>query len=147
MICCMSQLARHLLWSQTRLKSLRAIYIPGELNRVANMPLTAHVPRWPMQICISPVNLQAQILCKVREDEEQVLLVALYWHTRTWFSELLLLVTASPWHIPLRKDLLSLFRCPNSIQFQLVSSRFDLILHSILNFFITFSECRHHHAG
>ncbi len=74
-------------------------------------------------------------------------LALLYWHTRTWFSELLLLVTASPWHIPLRKDLLSLFRCPNSIQFQLVSSRFDLILHSILNFIITFSECRHHHAG
>ncbi|KAL0148832.1 hypothetical protein M9458_055841 [Cirrhinus mrigala] len=35
--CRMSQLARHLLlWSQTRLKSLRAVHIPGELNRAAN---------------------------------------------------------------------------------------------------------------
>ncbi len=33
----MSQLAHHLiLWSQTRLKSLRAVHIPGELNRAAD---------------------------------------------------------------------------------------------------------------
>ncbi len=33
----MSQLARHLLlWSQTQLKSLRTIHIPGELNRAAD---------------------------------------------------------------------------------------------------------------
>ncbi|KAL0160837.1 hypothetical protein M9458_044562, partial [Cirrhinus mrigala] len=33
---CMSQLARHLLlWSQTWLNSLRAVHIPGELNRAA----------------------------------------------------------------------------------------------------------------
>ncbi len=29
------------------------------------------------------------------------------WPTRTWFSELIFLTTAPPWHIPLRKDLLS----------------------------------------
>ncbi|KAL0147753.1 hypothetical protein M9458_056929, partial [Cirrhinus mrigala] len=35
----MSQLARHLLlWSQKRLKSLRAVHIPGELNRAAVQP-------------------------------------------------------------------------------------------------------------
>lgn len=34
----MSQLARHLLlWSQTWLKSLRAVHIPGELNRAASV--------------------------------------------------------------------------------------------------------------
>ncbi|KAI2662122.1 ORF V: Enzymatic polyprotein [Labeo rohita] len=34
---CMSQLARHLLlWCQTWLKSLRAVHIPGELNRAAD---------------------------------------------------------------------------------------------------------------
>lgn len=53
------------------------------------------------------MSLLAQTLCKVREDEEQVLLVAPYWPTRTWFSELMLLVTAPPWRIPLRRDLLS----------------------------------------
>ncbi len=54
-----------------------------------------------------PVSLLAQTLCKVREEEEQILLMAPYWPTRTWFLELMLLVTAPPWQIPLRKDLLT----------------------------------------
>ncbi len=61
----------------------------------------------PSQVCVSPVSLLAQTLCKIREDEEQVLLVAPYWPTRTWFPELMLLVTAPPWQILLRKDLLT----------------------------------------
>ncbi|XP_051960623.1 uncharacterized protein LOC127628011 [Xyrauchen texanus] len=51
-----------------------------------------------------PVSLLAQVLCKVREDEEQVTLVAPYWPTRAWFSDLVLLTTAPPWQIPLRKE-------------------------------------------
>ncbi len=43
-----------------------------------------------------PVSLLAQTLCKVREDEEQVLLVSTYWPNRTWFPELMLLATAPP---------------------------------------------------
>ncbi len=39
--------------------------------------------------------------------EKQVLLVAPFWPTLTWFPELILLATAPPWRIPLRKDLLS----------------------------------------
>ncbi len=65
---------------------------------------------WPRALCkyaFSPVSLLAQTLCKVREDEEQVLLVVPFWPTRIWFPELILLATAPPWHIPLRKDLLS----------------------------------------
>ncbi len=54
-----------------------------------------------------PVSLLAQTLCKVREYEEQVLLVAPYWPNRTWFPKLMLLATAPPWQIPLRRDLLS----------------------------------------
>ncbi len=54
-----------------------------------------------------PVSLLAQTLCKLREDEEQVLLVAPHWPTRNWFPELISLATAPPWRIPLRKDLLS----------------------------------------
>ncbi len=58
-----------------------------------------HFPQW---------GLLAQTLCKVREEEEhEILLVAPYWPTRTWFPELMLLVTAPPWQIPLRKDLLT----------------------------------------
>ncbi|KAL0199658.1 hypothetical protein M9458_002845, partial [Cirrhinus mrigala] len=106
-----SQLARHLLlWSQTRLKSLRAVHIPGELNRAADQlsrqPTTLEngdsTPR--QSICLPPQNPPtasfitpsprqgrtgtqlasgAQGLCKIREDGEQVLLVAPYWPTRT----------------------------------------------------------------
>ncbi|KAI2644097.1 enzymatic polyprotein [Labeo rohita] len=54
-----------------------------------------------------PVSLIAQTLCKVREDEEQIVLVDLFWSKRTWFSELMLLSSIPPWHISLRKDLIS----------------------------------------
>ncbi len=64
-------------------------------------------PRALRKYAFPTVSLLAQTLCKVREDEEQVLLVAPYWPTQTWFSELILLPTAPPWRIPLRKDLLS----------------------------------------
>ncbi|KAL0177701.1 hypothetical protein M9458_026595, partial [Cirrhinus mrigala] len=156
----MSQLARHLLlWSQTRLKSLRAVHIPGELNRAADQlsrqpthpgewqlhpqtvqliwsrfgeaqidlfasPDSSHCQlyyslseaplgrdalahSWPPgpKYAFPPVSLLAQTLCKIREDGEQVLLVAPYWPTRTWFVDLTLLATAPPWKIPLRKDL------------------------------------------
>ncbi len=120
----MLQLARHLLlWSQKHLRSLRAIHIPGLLNRAADElsraalpgewrlhPQTAqlierlliascllldrgntrHGMHWhsagrgaPASMCSPPVSLLAQTLCKIREDEEQVLLVAPYWPTRT----------------------------------------------------------------
>ncbi len=158
-----SQLARHLLlWSQKHLRLLRAVHVPGELNRAADKlsrqhalpgewrlhpevlqliwrrfgdaqvdlfasPDTSHCqlffslsegtlgkdalacswPRGLRKYAFPPVSLLAQTLCKVREDEEQVLLVAPYWPNRTWFPELMLLATAPPWQIPLRRDLLS----------------------------------------
>ncbi len=64
-------------------------------------------PRGLRKYAFPPVSLLAQTLCKVREDEEQVLLVAPYWPNLTFFPELMLLVTAPPWQIPLRRDLLS----------------------------------------
>ncbi len=158
----MSQLARHLLWSHTQFKSLRAVHIPGQLNRAADAlsrqltfpgewrlhpetirliwsrfgeaqvdlfasPESSHCQlyfsltegplgtdalacSWPRALrkyVFPPVSLHAQTLCKLREDEEQVLLVAPHWPTRTWFPELNSLATAPPWRIPLRKDLLS----------------------------------------
>ncbi len=159
----MSQLAHHLLlWSHTQFKSLRAVHIPGQLNRAADAlsrqltfpgewrlhpetirliwsrfgeaqvdlfasPESSHCQlyfsltegplgtdalahSWPRALrkyAFPPVSLLAQTLCKLREDEEQVLLVAPHWPTRTWFPELISLATVPPWRIPLRKDLLS----------------------------------------
>ncbi|KAL0153391.1 hypothetical protein M9458_051310 [Cirrhinus mrigala] len=40
--------------------------------------------------CRCTVSLIAQTLCKVREDKEQILLVAPFWPNRTWFSDLVL---------------------------------------------------------
>ncbi len=59
------------------------------------------------QICVPPVSLLAKTLCNIREDMEQVMLVAPYWPSRTWFPELMILAIAPPLPIPLRKDLLS----------------------------------------
>ncbi len=90
----------------SRVLSLPAVLLPdrGPLG----MDVLAH--SWPQALrkyAFPPVCLLAQTLCKIREDEEQVLLVAPYWPIRTWFSELRLLTTAPTWCIPLRKDLLS----------------------------------------
>ncbi len=69
--------------------------------------LGTDAPRGLRKYVFPPVSLLAQTLCKVREDEEQVLLVVPYWPNRTWFPKLMLLATAPPWQIPLRRDLLS----------------------------------------
>ncbi|KAL0168810.1 hypothetical protein M9458_037032, partial [Cirrhinus mrigala] len=119
----MSQLARHLLlWSQTWLKSLRAIHIPGELNRAADQlsRQSTHPGEWRLHpqvvqliwshfgeaqidLFASPESSHCQLFYSLseaplgwhtaglrgpstpfpQEDEEQVLLVAPYWPTRT----------------------------------------------------------------
>ncbi len=57
-------------------------------------------PRALRKYAFPPMSLLAQTLCKVREDEKQVLLVAPFWPTRTWFPKLMLLATAPPWAHP-----------------------------------------------
>ncbi|KAI2644665.1 Transposon Ty3-G Gag-Pol polyprotein [Labeo rohita] len=52
--------------------------------------------RGRLKYAFPPVSLIAQTLCKVREDEEQILLVAPFWPNRTWFSDLVLLASAPP---------------------------------------------------
>ncbi|KAL0187989.1 hypothetical protein M9458_015088, partial [Cirrhinus mrigala] len=57
---CMSQLARHLLlWSQHRLKSLRATHIPGEANRMADS-LRVETPP-PVDLFASPESTHCQL--------------------------------------------------------------------------------------
>ncbi len=46
----------------------------------------------------------------IREQKHRVLLVAPLWKNQHWFSELVWLLTAAPWPIPLRRELLSLRR-------------------------------------
>lgn len=58
-------------------------------------------------MCSPPVSLIAQTLCQVREDMEQVLMVAPYWLNKIWFSGLMLMVSAPHWRIPLWRYFLS----------------------------------------
>ncbi len=81
--------------------SLPVVLLPDRRN--TRHACTAHSwPRGLRKYAFPPVSKIAQTLCKIREEEEQILLVAQYWPTQTWFPELMLLVTATPWQIPLR---------------------------------------------
>ncbi len=75
--------------------SLPVVLLPTQGNARHGCTGTQLAPG-PVQICASPVSLLAQTMCKIREDEEQVLLVAPYWPNRTCLLELILLATAPP---------------------------------------------------
>ncbi len=54
-----------------------------------------------------PVKLIPAVLCRVKESGVCFLLVALFWPSQTWFSELIPLLYQPPSEIPIRQDLLS----------------------------------------
>ncbi|KAI2644176.1 Protein P [Labeo rohita] len=59
---------------------------------------------WPKvrKYAFPPVKLLPQVLCKVRQDRESVLLVAPKWPNQPWFPELVeMLIAPPPWIIPL----------------------------------------------
>ncbi len=87
--------------------SLRQLYFSLTKGPLGTDALAHSWPQDLRKYVFPPVSLLAQTLCKLREDEEQVLLVTPLWLTRTWFPELIFLATAPLWRIPLRKDLLS----------------------------------------
>ncbi len=90
---------RHLLVRTNNTATIAYINHQGGLRSLSEGTLgtdaLAHSWSWGLRKYeFPPVSLLAQTLCKVREDEEQVLLVAPYWPNRTWFPELMLLATA-----------------------------------------------------
>ncbi len=64
---------------------------------------------WPnlLLYAFPPIALILQVIRRIREQKHRVLLVAPLWRNQHWFTELSRLLTASPWPIPLRRDLLS----------------------------------------
>ncbi len=54
-----------------------------------------------------PIALLPQVIRRIREQGHKVLLVAPLWRNQPWLSELTQLLTAAPWPVPLRRDLLS----------------------------------------
>ncbi len=64
---------------------------------------------WPnlLLYAFPPITLLPQAIRRIREHKHKVLLVAPLWRNQHWLSELSQLLTAAPWPIPLRQDLLS----------------------------------------
>ncbi len=54
-----------------------------------------------------PIKLIPAVLCRVKVSGARLLLIAPFWPSQTWFSELTPLLYRSPWEIPIRRDLLS----------------------------------------
>ncbi len=53
------------------------------------------------------IALIPQVIRRIRKQKHRVLLVAPLWSNQHWFTELPRLLTAAPWPIPLRRDLLN----------------------------------------
>ncbi len=54
-----------------------------------------------------PIKLIPEVLCRVKVSGARLLLIAPFWPSQTWFSELTPLLSRPPWEIPIRRDLLS----------------------------------------
>ncbi len=61
----------------------------------------------PTQMCVSPSEPSRTDPVQGQGGRGASPFGAPYWPNRTWFPELMLLATAPPWQIPLRRDLLS----------------------------------------
>ncbi len=64
---------------------------------------------WPnlLLYAFPPIALLPQVVRRIREQGHKVLFVAPLWRNQPWLSELTQLLTAAPWPVPLRRDLLS----------------------------------------
>ncbi len=54
-----------------------------------------------------PIKLIPAVLCRVKASGARLLLIAPFWPSQTWFSELTPHLYRPPWEIPIRRDLLS----------------------------------------
>ncbi len=79
------------------------------LSSPAPLGIDTFAHPWPnMRLyAFPPVKLIPAVLCRVKESGVRLLLVAPFWPSQTWFSELIPLLYLPPWEIPIRQDLLS----------------------------------------
>ncbi len=79
------------------------------LTNPAPPGLDAIVQMWPrLNLYAFPkIALLPGVMERVFRDRVRLLLVALFWPGRPWFADLVVLLEASPWEIPIRRDLLS----------------------------------------
>ncbi len=79
------------------------------LRSLAPLGTDAFAHPWPNVglYAFPPVKLIPAVLCRVKESVVRLLLVAPFWPSQTWFSELIPLPYWPPWDILIRQDLLS----------------------------------------
>ncbi len=78
------------------------------LSHPTSLGIDALAHPWPdMKLYAFPlVKLNPAVLRRVKTCGLRLLLVAPFWPSQTWFSELISLMESDPWEIPVRKDLL-----------------------------------------
>ncbi len=110
----LDRLARRLLlWSQDKFLSLRAVHVPGILNLAADFfcrdPPMAECQsvRVSANKADSGSTMQCTEVYVVKVSGARLLLIAPFWPSQTWFSELTPLLYRPPLEIPIRRDLLS----------------------------------------
>ncbi len=79
------------------------------LSFPTTLGIDAFAHAWP-NVCLyafPPIKLIPAVLSRVKVSSARLLLIAPFWPSQTWFSELTPLLYRSPWEIPIRRDLLS----------------------------------------
>ncbi len=79
------------------------------LSSPTTLGIDAFAHPWPnvMLYAFPPIKLIPAVLCRVKVSSARLLLIAPFWPSQTWFSELTPLLYRSTWEIPIRRDLLS----------------------------------------
>ncbi len=89
----------------------RVIPVPAlfSLSFPTTLGIDAFAHPWPnvSLYAFPPIKLIPAVLCRVKVSGALLLLIALFWPSQTWFSELTPLLYRPPWEIPIRRDLLS----------------------------------------
>ncbi len=79
------------------------------LSFPTTLGIDAFAHPWPnvSLYAFPPIKLIPAVLCRVKVSGARLLLIAPFWPSQTWFSELTSLSYRSSWEIPIRRDLLS----------------------------------------
>ncbi len=79
------------------------------LSFPTTLGIDAFAHPWPnvSLYAFPPIKLIPAVLCRVKVSGARLLLIAPFWPSQTWFSELTPLLYRPPWEIPIRRDLLS----------------------------------------
>ncbi len=79
------------------------------LSFPTTLGIDAFAHPWPnvMLYAFLPIKLIPAVLCRVKVSSARLLLIAPFWPSQTWFSELTPLLYRFPCEIPIRRDLLS----------------------------------------